>query len=289
MSKNIDYEAYLKTIGDFEINQQNQIKKYLEEQCKTDEALKAVYNEAEIKNCYEFIKECVRRKNKGSGVCVEDAVVYKMVRDYFIEILPDIEKEPVDISNENAAEKVAEQMDEDVKTDANVNDDLAGFEVFGEDEEEPEEEVTEVAETPEEQEPVHQNIEKENLLNGCKYKTGSIIDSIGIKLGLKDLFRGLHFIHADKPSSILDMVVCEVIDVNEEHVSYKANDKQHFQEWKRNGESDIDGLIYGNFYSIPENAKVVGELVDHIRKHFEEAEEVSNQFDDEGNALLFGF
>lgn len=101
--KNIDYKSYLESLGDFETNQKIVIKKYLEEQCKTDEALKEAYKEEEIDNCYIFISNCVREKSKSNSVCVEDAVVYKMARDYFIEILskPDAEEKEV-VTNSNA-------------------------------------------------------------------------------------------------------------------------------------------------------------------------------------------
>ena len=61
MSENIDYDAYLKQLGDVPTNQETVIKKYLEEQCKLDEALKAVYVPEKVYDCYKFIKEAVEK------------------------------------------------------------------------------------------------------------------------------------------------------------------------------------------------------------------------------------
>ena len=41
MSEKIDYDAYLKQLGDIDTNQKNRLKAYLEEQCKYDDALRA--------------------------------------------------------------------------------------------------------------------------------------------------------------------------------------------------------------------------------------------------------
>lgn len=87
MSNNINIKEYLAQLGDFETNQQNRIKKYLEEQCTKDEALKTLYRPEKIADCYNFIKDVVRQKSSGDAV-VEDAIVYKMARDYYLEILP---------------------------------------------------------------------------------------------------------------------------------------------------------------------------------------------------------
>lgn len=161
MSKSIDYEAYLKQINLTEINntQQDCIKKYLEKQCETDEALKAVYNPEKVQDCYNFIFECAKKVAKGNNSVLEDAVVFKMARDYFIEILPtlkdDAEEKSVDITPvQEIVKEVSEQIEEDAKKDDVVRD-AHGFEIFGEDPE-PEEAAQEpcnqeeVEEQPEE-------------------------------------------------------------------------------------------------------------------------------------------
>ena len=119
--KDIDYDAYLKTIPDLATSQKDIIKKYLEEQCEKDEALKALYKPSHIDGCYNFILECVRKTATGGcNAVVEDAVVFKMARDYFLEILPTIAEEPPEIKTEAMPEDKAkggteaEDSEEDV-------------------------------------------------------------------------------------------------------------------------------------------------------------------------------
>ena len=151
MSEKIDYEAYLKQIdlADITTNQEDKIKQYLEEQCKTDDALKAVYNPEKIKDCYNFIFECAKKVAHGNSSVIEDAVVYKMARDYFIEILPNIINV---IPVQEAVKEVSEQVETDVASD-NVKRSECGFEIYGEDEES-EEAEEETAEEPCDQEEV---------------------------------------------------------------------------------------------------------------------------------------
>lgn len=133
--KEIDYAGYIKQINlaDIANSQQERLKNYLEEQCKNDDALKAVYNPEKVKDCYEFIFDCVRKASTGSKAYIDDAVVYKMARDYFLEILPEIQIEkcavPADVSKD---------MDADAAKD-HVKRSECGFEIFGEEDDEPEE------------------------------------------------------------------------------------------------------------------------------------------------------
>ena len=131
MSNNIDYESYIKGLGDVPTNQETVITNYLEEQCKKDDALKAAYN---------FIKEAVSKlQHTGNFIAVEDAVVFKMARDYFIEILPaTIDVAPV----QESVKEMAEQVEEDATSD-NVKRSECGFEIYGEEVDEPEEAVEE--------------------------------------------------------------------------------------------------------------------------------------------------
>lgn len=145
----IDYDAYLKQLGDIDTNQKNRLKAYLEEQCKYDETLKACYVPEKMDDCYEFFKKCFEkaaRNSKDGSACIEDAVGYKIARDYFIEILPTLkdetpaektEEKPVDIAPaQETVKEVAEQIEKDAASD-NVKRDEYGFEVYGEDDEEP--------------------------------------------------------------------------------------------------------------------------------------------------------
>lgn len=157
----IDYKKYLDGLGMVQTKQVDRVKEYLEKQCESDEALKAAYNPEKIADCYAFIEGAVREMPcKGSIYCIEGAVVYKMARDYYLEILPNLieeekkekekaaeekakkkskapaEEKPVDISEAKAAEEVSKQMDEDAASDKEKHD-YCGFEVFGEEADEP--------------------------------------------------------------------------------------------------------------------------------------------------------
>lgn len=148
--KDIDYDAYLKTIPDLATSQKDIIKKYLEEQCEKDEALKALYKPSHIDGCYNFILECVRKTATGGcNAVVEDAVVFKMARDYFIEILPKITEDAPEVKPAEV-EKVQETVKE---VTGQIEEDAA---------EEPAEEKLEiqsVEETPAEPEPEQQSDE----------------------------------------------------------------------------------------------------------------------------------
>ena len=288
--ENINYDEYLATIGKIESESIDRIKNYLEEQCKEDEALKTLYRPEKIKDCWKFIFECARKISKGNNACLEDGLVYKMARDYFIEVLPKVAENPPDVKTETKAEtKVdaevqneaaetaeTETVEEEAEPDDVVRDEY-GFEIYGEEAPKPEEK---------EEEPAHQI--NDSLLAGCKFDVGKIIDTKAQKLSFADFFRGLHFVHADREHSVLNMVVCEVTEVTTERVSYRANESQFF--WERKDVIESDTVpSNGNFYSIPEDAKVIGELEGHKRKIFEDTEEVTKNYDKEGNGLLFGF
>ena len=156
--KNIDYDAYLKGLGDFETNQKNIIKKYLEEQCEKDPALKSFYKPEKLGVCYDFIKECARKKSTGNGACIEDVIVFKRARDFFLEILPKAEEEEPEVKAadveavKETVEEVADEIQEEVEqTAATPKTDEHGFEIFGVDEEE----------NPDEDKPVEEPIEAE--------------------------------------------------------------------------------------------------------------------------------
>ena len=194
--KNIDYDKYLAGLGDFETNQQERIKKYLEEQCEKDEALKALYRPEKIKDCYDFIMNVTRKHATGNTACIEEGVVYKMARDFYLEVLPTVAETPPEVSaatektvampdqEKNRGEKeeektedvvevescampeeVVQEMNADAAEDKTVRDEY-GFEIFGEEAEEPEQEE-ETAETPEEEaDEVQYDEEGQGLLFG---------------------------------------------------------------------------------------------------------------------------
>lgn len=144
----INYEEYVKGLGDVPTNQELVIKKYLDELSEKDESFKAAYNPDinVIHDCYNFIKEAVSKlQHTGNFICVEDAVVFKMARDYFIDILPTLDKPE-------------EKKEEPVKD--NVKRTELGFEVFGEEADEPEE----TAEEPCDQEEVEEEEPEEELV-----------------------------------------------------------------------------------------------------------------------------
>lgn len=145
--KNINYDEYLATLGDFETNQKNIIKKYLEEQCKNDEALKTLYRPNKLDDCYEFIKECAKRKASGGSAYLEDAVVFKMARDFYLDILPKADEgapeiKPAEVKKvQKTVEEVADQIKEDAAAEPE-EEELAIQSV--EQEEKPEEQSEEV-------------------------------------------------------------------------------------------------------------------------------------------------
>lgn len=168
----IDYKKYLEGLGVVETNQEKVIQEYLEKQCETDEALRSVYRPEKIKDCYVFIRTAVEKMQRdGNCACIEHPVVFKMARDYFIEILPNLKKEtekkadgktaeapaeekPVDVTPvQETVKEVTQQIEKDAASD-NVKRDEYGFEIFGEEDEEPEEAEEEQPEEPCDQEDV---------------------------------------------------------------------------------------------------------------------------------------
>lgn len=108
------------------------IKAYLEEQIKTDEALKAVYDESKLDKCWGYIVSQARKLATSNCAMVEDAVVYKWARDYMLgDVETPVEKE---VSSEPVQEETSTK--EEIET------------VAAEPEEEPIEEVPQVEEKP---------------------------------------------------------------------------------------------------------------------------------------------
>lgn len=59
------------------------LKKYLEEQTKTDPALAKVYDINRIKECSDYVFNQAKKIKTGNYAFVEDAVVFKWARDFF--------------------------------------------------------------------------------------------------------------------------------------------------------------------------------------------------------------
>lgn len=347
MADKIDYKAYLSQFGKIETDAKNRIKAYLEEQIKEDAALRELYRPEKIDDCYDFVKNVVKATGCGSSAHVEDAVVFKMARDYYLDILPKTADEPPEVKSTGAetaeeaeteaeTEPVAETEDTSAQADNensgtpceeaepenekpaeetegkesaesenseaetepaatenqpadNENEaekEYCGFEVFGE---EPEK-ATEVngAETAEE--PCHQDevgTDVEDFTTGCRFDSGLIIDRPGRRLMFCDLFRGMHFVHADDDYSHLYLVVCEVTYIDDNRIRFRIGNDNDFSCRKE----DIDGEHRHCdqwLYSIPSDAKAVGKLVDGVRTELAEDVTVPS-YDSEGNGLLFGF
>ena len=129
MADNINYKEYVAGLGKIETSQVQIIKEYLENQCKADEALKSLYRPEKIDDCWAFITEAVRAMpHKGNTACVEDAVVFKMARDYFLEVLPKLAETPPEVSKAcedskaettDAAELENENSVKEAETDCN--------------------------------------------------------------------------------------------------------------------------------------------------------------------------
>lgn len=185
MAEKINYKEYLAQLGKVETNQIERIKKYLEEQIQQDEALKALYRPEKINDCYDFIMGAVKEMpRKGNCAFVDDGIIFKMARDYFIEILPKVADEPPEVKSETTAampeaeeggnesvENGAAETEQTVTESSSAENENAvktdeyGFEVFGEEPETEDEagaETAEEAETEAETEPeaVTENIEE---------------------------------------------------------------------------------------------------------------------------------
>ena len=115
MANKIDYKAYLAQFGKIETDAKNRIKKYLEEQIKEDAALKELYRPEKIDDCYNFIKDDVKATGCGSSATIDDAIVFKMARDYYLDILPKEADEPPAVKTTGA--ETAEEAETEAETE----------------------------------------------------------------------------------------------------------------------------------------------------------------------------
>ena len=118
MAEKIDYKEYLKQFGKIETDSKNRIKAYLEEQIKEDAALKELYRAEKIDDCYDFIKNAVKATGCGSSASVEDAIVFKMARDYFLDILPKESDEVPEVKTEGAETAAEAETEAETELDA---------------------------------------------------------------------------------------------------------------------------------------------------------------------------
>ena len=114
MADKFDYKAYLSQFGKIETDSKNRIKAYLEEQIKTDAALKNLYRPEKIDDCYNFIKDAVKA-GWGSSAAIEDAIIFKMARDYYFDILPKTADEPPAVKSTGA--ETAEEAETEAETE----------------------------------------------------------------------------------------------------------------------------------------------------------------------------
>ena len=84
--------------------QEEVVKKYLEEQIQNDGALRTLYIPQRIKDCFIYIKEQAKKKAVNGCAMVEDSLVFKWARDYYLEELPKkAEKEVVELAQKNVS------------------------------------------------------------------------------------------------------------------------------------------------------------------------------------------
>ena len=82
------------------------IQKYLEKQIKKDHALAEKYDPKKLDKCSEYITDLARKELIGKPGYIEDAVVYKWARDFFLgDVSVDAKKEPEEISTSIPEEK----------------------------------------------------------------------------------------------------------------------------------------------------------------------------------------
>ena len=162
MAGKIDYKEYLKSLGTIENDARKRIQAYLEEQIKEDAALRELYRAEKIDDCYDFIKNAVRAMpGAGSSATVEDAIVFKMARDYYLDILPKQTDEPGAVKTEGA--ETAEEAETEAETEPEAETEETAAEADNENSGTPCEEAEPENEKPAEKEEVmlHQADEAE--------------------------------------------------------------------------------------------------------------------------------
>ena len=81
------------------------VKRYLDDQAQRDDALRSLYVPSKIKDCFEYVKEQAKKMAVDGCAMVEDSLVFKWARDYYLEELPKkASRDAVEIASKNAAE-----------------------------------------------------------------------------------------------------------------------------------------------------------------------------------------
>lgn len=88
------------------------VKNYLEEQIKSDGALRSVYDSSRIADCFSYITGLAKKQAVNGCAMIADSQVYKWARDYYLEELPK-EKEKADSEK---IKKMTEKLDEAVSS-----------------------------------------------------------------------------------------------------------------------------------------------------------------------------
>ena len=154
MADKIDYKAYLSQFGKIETDSKNRIKAYLEEQIKEDAALRELYRPEKIDDCYDFIKNAVKATGCGSQATIEDAIVFKMARDYYLDFLP---KESDEVSEvKTAGAETAAEAETEAETELDADSENTSAEADNENSGTPCEEAEPENEKPAEEVMLHQ-------------------------------------------------------------------------------------------------------------------------------------
>ena len=118
----IDYKEYLKSLGTIETDAKKRIQAYLEEQTKEDAALRELYRPEKIDDCYDFIKNAVKATGCGSQATIEDAIVFKMARDYYLDFLPKESDEVPEVKTAGAETAAEAETEAETEPEAETED-----------------------------------------------------------------------------------------------------------------------------------------------------------------------
>lgn len=64
------------------------VKRYLDGQSENDECFRTLYIPSKIKECFSYITGLAKKHAVNNCAMIEESVVYKWARDYYIEELP---------------------------------------------------------------------------------------------------------------------------------------------------------------------------------------------------------
>lgn len=91
--------------------QEQIVKDYLEQQIKSDNALKSLYVPSKIKDCFHYITNLAKEKAVNGCAMIEDSQVFKWARDYYLDELPKMaDKKTVEIVEKKNDETVSDDI-----------------------------------------------------------------------------------------------------------------------------------------------------------------------------------